>query len=118
MPLEGKRPVNTPEWTWNGVIRYGFPLVGDWSGSFTADYRWVDDRYLEATNQIFDRADAFWVVNMRATAKSADDRWEFSVFARNLFDEEYLVYMNNIGFFKLDTWGETRSIGATVRRRF
>lgn len=118
VPLEGKRPVNTPEWTWNGVIRYGFPLVDDWSGTLMADYRWVDDRFLEATNQIFDRADAFWVVNLRATAKSADDRWEFSVFAKNLFDEEYLVYMNNIGFFKLDTWGETRTIGATVRRRF
>lgn len=118
VPLEGKRPVNSPEWTYNGIVRYQFPLNGDWGGSLTADYHWVDDRFLEATNQIFDRADAYWLVNLRAAVASEDGKWEVAVYAKNLFDEEYLTYINNIGFFKLDIFGETRTIGATLRHRF
>ena len=118
VPLEGKRPVNTPEWTYNGVARFKHPLAGNWDGILTLDYRWVDDRYLEATNQVFDLGEAYWLVNLRAAVASQDGKWEVALYAKNLFNEEYLTYINNIGFFKLDIFGEQRTIGATVRHRF
>ena len=119
IPLDGKRPVNTPEWTYNGVVRYEQPVALDnWNFILITDYRWIDDRFLEATNQLFEKADDYWVVNMRAALASQDGTWEIAVFGKNLFDEEYLTYVNNIGFFKLDIFGETRTLGASVRYSF
>jgi iron complex outermembrane receptor protein len=118
IPLEGKTPVNSPELTYNGMVQYRQPVVAGWEGSLGFDYRWVDDRYLEATNQTFDRADDYWVANMRAAVTSPDGHWEFAVYGTNLFDEEYLTYINNIAFFKLDVFGERRTFGATVSYRF
>lgn len=116
--LEGKRPVNSPEFTYNGVLRYEQPVFAGWNGILMTDYRWVDDRFLEATNQLFEKADAYWVVNMRAAVASQDGKWEVAVWGKNLFDEEYLTYVNNIGFFKLDIFGEQRTFGANIRYSF
>ncbi len=116
--LEGKRPVNTPEFTYNGVVRYEQPIFEGWNGILMTDYRWIDDRFLEATNQLFEKADAYWVVNMRAALASQDGKWELAVWGKNLFDEEYLTYVNNIGFFKLDIFGEQRTFGANIRYNF
>ena len=43
------------------------------------DYRWIGHRFLEATNQIFDRAEAYWVMNMPAAVASQDGKWAVSV---------------------------------------
>ena len=118
IPLDGKRPVNTPKWTYNGVVRYEQPVLEGWNVIIMTDYRWIDDRFLEATNQLFEKADDYWVVNMRAALRSQDGTWEVAVFGKNLFDEEYLTYVNNISFFKLDIFGETRTFGASVRYSF
>lgn len=116
--LEGKTPVNSPKWTYNGFVRYRQAITAGWDGSIGLDYRWIDERFLEATNQPFDEADAYWVVNMRVALSSQDGRWEVSVYGTNLLDEEYLTYINNIAFFKLDIFGEPRTFGATMSYRF
>ncbi|MCC7410933.1 MAG: TonB-dependent receptor [Gammaproteobacteria bacterium] len=118
IPLEGKRPVNSPEWTYSGVVRYQQPIFDGWDGILMTDYRWVDDRFLEATNQVFDRANAYWVVNARGAIASQNGQWEVAVWGKNVFNEEYLTYINNIGFFKLDIFGEQRSYGMNVRYKF
>ena len=54
---------NTPEWTYNGTVRYEQPVALDnWNFILMTDYRWIDDRFLEATNQLFEKADDYWVV--------------------------------------------------------
>lgn len=116
--LEGKTPVNSPEWTYSGFVRYRQPIIAGWDGSLGLDYRWSAERFLEATNQSFDAADAYWLVNLRAGVVSQDGRWEVAVYGTNLFDEEYLVYVNNLSFFKLDIFGDPRTFGATVSFRF
>jgi iron complex outermembrane receptor protein len=55
---------------------------------------------------------------MRAAIASQDGKWEVAVWGKNLFDEEYLTYINNIGFFKLDIFGEQRTFGANIRYNF
>jgi iron complex outermembrane receptor protein len=118
IPLDGKRPVNSPKWTYNGVLRYQQPAFAGWDVILMTDYRWIDDRFLEATNQPFDAAEAYWVVNLRGALASQDGKWEVAVWVKNAFDEEYLTYINNIAFFKLDIHGETRTIGASLRYQF
>ena len=118
VPLEGKTPVNSPTWTYNGVVQYRRPLLNDWNAMIGVDYRWVDDRFLEATNQVFDEAEDYWVANMRASIASPDGRWEAAVYGTNIFDEEYITYINNIAFFALEILGEQRTFGATLAYRF
>ena len=118
IPLEGKAPVNSPEWTYNGAARFQQQIANGWDVIVGVDYRWVDDRFLEATAQAFDRSDDYWVANMRVALASQDDKWEVAVYGTNLFDTEYLTYINNIGFFKLDIFGERQTFGASVRYRF
>ena len=78
----------------------------------------IGERFLEATAQLFDRAEDYWVANMRVAVASQDEKWEVTVYGTNLFDEEYLTYINNIGFFKLDIFGERQTLGASIRYRF
>ena len=118
IPLEGKTPVNSPTLTYNGVVQYRRAVFGGWNGALGFDYRWVDERYLEATNQVFDKADAYWVVNGRAAVTSPDGHWEVAVYGTNLFNEQYLTYINNISFFALEILGEKRTVGANLRYRF
>ena len=77
------------------------------------DYRWIDDRFLEATNQVFDKSDDYWVANMRVAL--ATEKWEVAVYGTNLFDEDYLTYINNIGFLqagRLRRAADLRRVGA------
>ncbi len=116
--LEGKHPVNSPKWTYNGAVRYEQPIFAGWNGSLGFDYRWVGKRSLEATGQPFDSVGSYWLANMRAAVTSADKKWEVAIYGTNLFDEEYVTYINNIGFFRIDIYGQTQTFGATVRYQF
>ena len=116
IPLEGKRPVNSPEWTYNGMVRWQQPLADGMDLILGMDYRWIDERYLEATNQAFDKVDDYWVVNLRVAL--ATEQWEVAVYGANLFDEDYVTYINNISFARIDVYGEPQTFGASVRYRF
>jgi hypothetical protein len=70
--LQGKSPINTPSWNFNGFVGYTRPLPSQWQLTVSSDFSWTDERYLEATNQPFDQADAFWLVNARAALLSPD----------------------------------------------
>ncbi len=118
IPLEGKRPVNTPEWQLNGLIRYERPAMDGWNLILMTDFYWVDDRFLEVTNQVFDAADDYFIANVRGALASQDGKWEVAVWGRNVFDKEYLTYINNIAFFKLDIFGEPATFGGSVSYRF
>ena len=116
IPLEGKRPVNSPEWTYNGALRWQQQAADGVDLVIGVDYRWIDDRYLEATNQPFDKSGDYWVANMRVAL--ASDKWEVAVYGANLFDEDYVTYINNVSFFRIDVYGERQTFGASVRYRF
>lgn len=118
--LQGNRPVNSPENQLNGSIEYANRLTDSWNWSVYLDFRWVDDRFLEVTNQPADAADAYTVANARLAATSVDERWDISLWVKNLTDEEYLTYVNNLPGpgFKLDIFGEQRSTGVTVGYNF
>lgn len=120
IPLEGNTPVNSPENQFNGSFQYANQLGNDWIWSTYLAFRWVDDRFLEVTNQPADAADAYTVIDANFGLVSVDGTWEFSLWARNLTNEEYVTYINNLPGpgFKLDIWGEQRAIGATLGYRF
>jgi iron complex outermembrane receptor protein len=118
IPLEGKTPVNSPELTYNGIVQFRHDVMSGWKGMLGVDYRWVDERYLEATNQPFDKVDDYWLANVRASVKSPDGRWDLALYCTNVFDEEYITYINNIAFFQLEILGEPRTFGGIISYNF
>lgn len=121
-PIQGNSPVNTPEWQLNGRINYFQPLSGTSALAIlaSADFRWTDERFLEITNQASELAGSYTVVNGRIGLASVDGRWDISVFAKNLFNEKYLTYVNNLPGpgFKIDIFGERRTIGISAGYQF
>lgn len=118
--LQGNTPVNSPENQFNLSLEYVDQLVEGWNWSAYADLRWVDERYLEVTNQPADLGEAYTVLNGGIGFQSEDNTWSLTIWGRNLTDETYITYMNNLPGpgFKLDIFGEQRSIGATVDYNF
>lgn len=122
-PLQGNTPINTPDWQINGRLNYLHPLPnisGDVAVLASVDFRWVDERFLEITNEPADLAPSYIVVNGRIGLAEINGKWDVAIFARNIFNEEYLTYVNNLPGpgFKLDIFGERRTIGVALGYSF
>lgn len=117
IPLEGKRPVNTPKWTAQMSAQKTFAIGETLDIIAQTDARYTAARYLESTGQIFDRAPSFWVQNARVALASSKG-WEFAIWGRNIWDKEYLTYLNNVGFFRVEIYGDPASYGASFSVKF
>jgi outer membrane receptor protein involved in Fe transport len=122
-PLQGNTPVNAPDWQINGRIDYAYPIDGignNLAALASVDARWTDDRFLEITNEPADAAPSYFVANARLGIGDQDGRWNVMAYVRNLTNEEYLTYINNVvGVgFKLDIFGERRTWGLAATYNF
>ncbi|MEO0412109.1 MAG: TonB-dependent receptor [Pseudomonadota bacterium] len=120
-PLQGNTPVNAPEWQLNGRLDFAYPIEAKGLAVLaSADARWTDDRFLEITNQPADGAPSYFVANARVGLGDIDGRWNVIAYVRNLTNEAYLTYINNIPGvgFKLDIFGERRTWGLAATYNF
>jgi len=116
--LDGKRPVNNPKWSGQGMVQKSFEVGSDLELIANTDFRYVGTRFLEATDQIFDRAPSYWVQNARLTLASKNGGWEIAAWGRNIWNKEYLTYINNVSFFRLEIYGEPASYGLSASVKF
>lgn len=91
IPFSGgirQRPIQSPEWNVNGLVRYSFPAFGG-EIAFQADAVYRDDVIfaLSATPNV--TQDAYTVANV--SASYATEKWQISAFVHNVGDEEYKV---------------------------
>lgn len=108
-----------PEFSANLLVRYEWPAF---QGSLSAqvDGQWNNSQYLEGTNSEVSREPGYSVWNLRFGWTSADSGLNATVFARNLFDEEYRLYNLDLGLlgFVQQAYGPPRQIGVTVGYRW
>jgi len=73
----------SPKWSFDGLARYEFPAFGG-KLAIQADARYVSKRYFNTVNHpaLTDGGEA--VVNGRLSYTTADDRWEFAIWGKNL----------------------------------
>jgi outer membrane receptor protein involved in Fe transport len=77
--------------------------------------------FFEVPNNPAISQEAVTLVNLRAGAAFADDKWEIVAYARNLLDEDYLLDAGNTGgAFGIPTFipAEPRLYGLQVATRF
>jgi len=90
-----------PEWSGAFGVSGSYP-VGDLGEAFaTLTYSYRSDVFFEAANQpiagIPIREEDVHLVNLRVGLAEAGDRWQVTLFADNLFDEEYVIDAGNTG---------------------
>lgn len=109
----------SPEFTFSGAIVQDFPLRSgvvsvQFSGYYNSGY------YSQLTNAPNTEIPSYKLFNGRVTYTSADEKYQLSVFARNLFDEEYISYAFDIASngFTEQTLGQPRWAGVEARVNF
>ena len=119
VPIEGNRPVNAPEWSFHGLLRYERPVTSSLNLIVISDLSWIDDRFHEITNNPSTRIKDYWLLNAKAALATQDGRWELSVWGKNVTDTEYLTYINDVFPLTLLTiYGEPATYGLTLRYHF
>ena len=109
--------VLSPKLSFNGLIRYSFPLG---AGAMTAqlDGSWKDDHNFNLSFTPVIQQSAFGLANARLIYETDDGHWWGSVFVRNITDEDYRSYgFDTTGYFGAteDVLGIPRWAGVSLR---
>ena len=89
----------SPEFTTNGLVQYDIPLNENGVVTLQLDFSYMDDVFFDALNVPLLQEEGYWLVNARASWTSANEQLEVSAVARNLANEEYMVYAFDLSFF-------------------
>lgn len=108
--LSGNRFSQAPEWT--GSIGADFEFGNGVFGDFSVNY--TDDSFFTTRNFPEELNEPFTLVNARLGYQS-DSWWTVQLYARNLFDEQYLARRRVDGF---GSAGDSRVIGISLLADF
>jgi iron complex outermembrane recepter protein len=129
----GENAPHAPEMTWSlSATQFVQTSVGELS--LHADYAWVDDTYFQDNTvrpgegaalqqaqreeQGFNALPDYGVFNAMAELTSNDEHWTFTLWGKNLADEEYYTGVSNF-YTAFGTaswyWGAPRTYGAAVK---
>ena len=120
--LKGRPFPNAPEWSINGTARLMAPMSANWELVAQTDIIWEDDipRDLQGTLALF--TESHWNVDARVGLESTDDRWNITLWGRNLTDETYITEAYQVlgfGFYIAGAnYNYPRTWGVTVGRNF
>jgi iron complex outermembrane receptor protein len=114
----GSKLPNSPDMTFNTMVRYEWPVGGNLKADalFAANYQ-GDLTFDVVRDPPQAREDGYWLADARIGIGSADDRWNVSVWGKNLFDERYRtqVLFSSVGFGS--NYGPPRTYGISVMFR-
>ena len=123
--LAGNELVSSPESNFSYAIDYGISMGAKWYARFHLNGNYIGDQWFSAYNGLDGHADigqdAYSVHNVRVTFVSADERFAFSLWGQNIFDEEYDVFAINLqsGFgYNYFLEGRPRTYGAEITYSF
>jgi iron complex outermembrane recepter protein len=121
--LSGTRMINSPEWQLSVGADLDQPITDRWRlvGNVVASY--TDEIIWQQSGLIGVLPDAvgpdYWLVNARVGVRSADDRYELAVYAKNLFNEGYTTFGNSSSTYgNILAWGDPRIVGVEATVKF
>lgn len=111
-----RKSVTAPDVSLNGLLRKEWPMFG---GTMAAqmDFNYVDEFFASTFNQAAATIPDYIVGNARLGYRSADDRWDVSLYVKNLADASNQAYGYDFAFFgiNLETYNPPRTIGGQFR---
>ncbi len=112
---------NTPEYSWNVGIEYLLPFANLGDLRLRTDYSYKTEIANDAVNTPQLIQDDFGLLSASANLELADSPWQFTVFGRNLTDEDYIISgtsdIASIGIIEA-VWGRPREWGVTAKVNF
>jgi len=121
--LTGRQIAGAPKFTYSLGADASQPLGAGLGGDLElyehADYAHRSSFFTAVSNSIYSRVPAYGLLNLRIGVRTANGRWDISVWARNLADKDYFQTLtpNNLGLITAIT-GDPRTFGATLRTKF
>lgn len=120
--LSGERLPGVPRFAWTVGADFDQPLAllgGREVGLYAhADYSHRSSFNTSPSNSAWAQVPGFGIANARVGLRTDDGLWDVSLWARNLFNEDYFVSLSavNTGVVTAQL-GEPRTIGATLRTK-
>lgn len=90
-------PPNTPELTYNALIRYFWPVGNNLEASLQTDFAYQDDVFFSLDNLKATSQEDYTLVNFRAGVGSSDGAWQLDAWVKNATDEEYFTEILSSG---------------------
>jgi len=114
-----RRMVSAPEVTFNGLVRYEWPMFGGMMAGL-AKVLYQGETFYDIQNYDTSVEDGYTKLDLRLQWTSGDDHWEVATFVDNVTETEYLAYafdFSGFGFNQL-AYGRPRWFGGSVTYRF
>jgi iron complex outermembrane recepter protein len=119
--LKGGTNAFTPELTASLSLEHEVDLGNNLYLRTVVDANFLDDHYTAQDNDPLTQQNAYTLWNLTMTLGSQDDRWDVSFVGRNITDEEYITYSNDMPLFagsQQVAWGREASYAVRGRLKF
>lgn len=118
--FSGNQIVMSPDLTFNGLAQHDFRLDGGSTITAQVDFTYTDDVFFDAQNNPLLSQDSYALYNARLAWRSPNEDIEVALWARNLGDEEYMVYAFDLSFlgFNEEMLGLPRTYGVGLSYKF
>jgi outer membrane receptor protein involved in Fe transport len=120
--LSGNELPGAPEFMVKAGIQYVFPFFGEWEVTPRLDFSWRSEQWGRLYNTRRDKIDSWEQLDAQLMFSSADGRWAFELWAKNLQDNDdvtgmYFTDATSSNFTNLFIL-EPRTFGATLTYKF
>ena len=119
-PGDGNTFISAPKVDFKSSADYLLPLDA-WQLRLHADYSYRSKRAFDLTSRPQVSGGAYGLLNLKATAGPSDRNWEVSLWAKNLFDKEYVSFVadlsGSVGLYET-FYGAPRQFGVQVAIRY
>ncbi|WBX84716.1 TonB-dependent receptor [Sphingosinicella microcystinivorans] len=117
--LSGVQLANAPKFIYSLSTDLAYPLSDDDEAYARVDFSHRSSNDTSGTNSQYTRIDGYGILNGRIGLRVDDQKFDVSVWARNLLNKKYFTALSvaNLGLITGNI-GDPRTIGLTVRTRF
>ena len=89
--LDGDPLPFAPDWTAHLFADFSMPIGSDYRLKLHVDGNFTDDILFQVDQDPLDTQDSYWIWNGRLALQPVSERWELSLQAKNLGDEDRIV---------------------------
>jgi iron complex outermembrane receptor protein len=120
--LTGKPISGAPRWS--GYVRgeYTRGLTSNLRGDGGFEYTFRSSSYYNSDDSAYSLIDGYGLMNLHVSVGAISDRWQVSLWARNVFDKQYYAALSVGGAFAsgyvAGIIGDPRTYGVTLRLQF
>mgnify|MGYP002713180195 CR=1 FL=1 len=113
----GLELAQSPEWSYNGLVNYQFPIGGDLYLAVGADFNYKDST--TGGSQPTDATESYTIYNARVAIGEQSGTWMVQLWGRNISDEYYYpaAYTGGNGPY-VRSVGMPRTMGVTLEYNF